>query len=228
MQTSSLYVEKLSYKARSSARIQDPFQIQDLSFIVKQGQCLVLTGANGSGKSTTLHILAGLIRPCQGRVCLKGLDIHRNGPAAKQYLGLLPEMLPLYPALSIRAYLSFVSTLHAIPKCLQREVVDQALEDLRLESYASVPIHQLSRGLKQRVGLAQAILHRPAVLLLDEPTNGLDPSEVHHFQSLLARLKPHTAIVVSTHYFNEVQSLCDQRLRLQSQGIQHDLYACTA
>ncbi len=228
MHVSSLYVEKLSYRARSSARIQDPFRIQDLSFHLEQGQCLILTGANGSGKSTTLHILAGLIRPCQGRVLLKGLDIHRFGALAKQHLGLLPEKLPLYTALNIRDYLVFISTLRGIPKSLQKETVDQALEDLRLQSYASVPIGQLSRGLKQRVGIAQAILHRPSVLLLDEPTNGLDPSELYHFQSLLERLKPKTTLVIATHYLNEVQTIGDQRLSLSPEGVHHDLHPCTS
>ncbi len=221
MYTASLYVQKLSYGVRPSLKIQA------LSFHLKQGQCLALTGANGSGKSTLLHILSGLIRPCQGQVLIQGVDLHQKGPFAKQFLGLLPEKLPLYPSLSVEEYLSFVAALR-LPLKRQRAATDQAIEDLRLNAYRSVPTRHLSRGLQQRVGIAQAILHRPSVLLLDEPTNGLDPFEVQHFQSLLERLKKQMAIILSTHYFQEVQALCDQQLILSHQGITHVLHPCTA
>ncbi len=221
MHTASLYVQKLSYGARPSLKIQS------LSFSLRQGQCLALTGANGSGKSTLLHILSGLIRPCQGQVLIQGVDIHQEGLAAKHYLGLLPEKLPLYPDFSVDEFLKFVAALR-LPLQRQTEAVTQAIQDLRLGAYRSVPIRQLSRGLQQRVGIAQAILHRPPVLLLDEPTNGLDPFEVQHFQSLLEHLKKETAIILSTHYFQEAQELCDQQLTLSHQGIAHVLHPCTA
>ncbi len=231
--SSLLYVEKLTYKARR------PIQVQIDHLDLRLGHCLAFTGANGTGKSTTLHILAGLIRPCQGRVLLQGVDIHRDPVGAKQYLGILPEKLPLYPELQVTEYLSFVASLHQTrasrnlpqarqaaqgshimqamlrlhgdqtPKSLRQEWVDRALEDLHLQSYRHTLIRQLSRGTQQRVGLAQAIIHRPKLLLLDEPTNGLDPREIAHFNKYLEEYKKEGAIILSTHYLHEIEGLYD-------------------
>lgn len=219
-----LYVEKLSYKSNG------PLTLHDISLKINKGQCLLLSGANGSGKSTLLHILAGLIRPCQGQVWINGLNFSQNRVLAKQQLGVLPEHLPLYPELRVSEYLKLIAAIR-LAKPLQKSAVSEIVSQLNLEPYSHYLIQQLSRGLKQRVGLAQALIHKPSVLLLDEPTNGLDPSEVQNFKKILTQTKHQMAIVLATHVLSDVAGLYDQHLELNRhppQGSCYDFDYCPA
>jgi len=190
---------------------------------------MVLVGANGTGKSTLLSLLAGLLSPHSGQVLINGIDIHLTPIIAKQQLGFLPEHLPLYLELTVKEYLQLVVKLHHIPKSAQKEAIENVLEDLHLTAYQHYLIGILSRGLKQRIGIAQAIIHKPALLLLDEPTQGLDPSQIETFQLLLTEKKKNSAIILSTHYLSEVQMVCDQVMQLKHQDINsYDTNYCSA
>lgn len=203
--------------------------IENLSFIVNRGECAVLLGANGTGKTTTLKLIAGLLRPQNGRVLIHGINIHQAPLLAKQHIGFLPDVLPLYPELTVREYLEFVAKLRQIVKSKQKEAIEQALEITQLIPYAKRLIGILSKGLKQRVGIAQAILHHPTVLLLDEPTQGLDFEQIQSFQAFLREYKKDTAIILSTHYWQEVQAICDQAWYFNTEGIKaYDFHHCPA
>lgn len=202
--------------------------IQDLTFVVPRGKCMALIGKNGTGKTTLLNLLAGLIKPHAGQICMQGFNIHTLPILAKHCIGFLPDNCPLYPDLTIREYLNFIAKLRQIPKADLVNAIEQAIESLNLKRHQHYLIGILSKGLKQRVGIASVILHRPSVLLLDEPTQGLDQSQIEDFQCLLSEYKKDAAIILSTHYLNEVESICDKTLRFSPQGIQvHDFNHCT-
>ncbi len=199
-----------------------------LSFTVRRGECMALIGANGSGKTTTLNLLAGLLRPQRGEVLIQGINIHTHPRRAKLHLGFLPDFLPLYLDLTVMEYLSFIAKLRQIPKLKRKDAIAETIEQLNLAPYRQYLIGRLSKGLKQRVGLAQAILHRPSVLLLDEPTQGLDTIHIEIFQELLKNYKKNAAIILSTHYLNEVEGILDHALQFNSEGItSYDLHHCT-
>jgi ABC-2 type transport system ATP-binding protein len=226
MHTSSpvfVSVNNLTYTRRT----QSP--IRNLNIDIHQNQCIALTGANGTGKTTTLHILAGLLWPSQGQVLIHGANIHTNPLIAKQSVGFLPEILPLYHELTIFEYLSYIAKIRQIPKASMQDRIINVLQTFNLEKHRSVLINQLSKGQKQRVGIAQAILHQPSVLILDEPTQGLDQCEIEYFQYFLKDYKKKSAIILSTHYLHEMDLICDQTIDLSSRGIKiDDLHHCTA
>ncbi len=202
--------------------------IQNLTFVVQRGECMALIGKNGTGKTTMLNLLVGLIKPHAGQIFMQGFNIHTLPILAKHRIGFLPDNCPLYPDLTIREYLNFIAKLRQIPNTDLVNAIEQAIESLNLKRHQHHLIGVLSKGLKQRVGIASVILHRPSVLLLDEPTQGLDQSQIEDFQCLLNEYKKDAAIILSTHYLNEVESICDKTLQLSSQGIQiHDFNDCT-
>lgn len=193
--------------------------IRDLSFSVDRGKCLVLMGKNGTGKTTLLNLIAGLIQPHAGHILIQGFNIHTLPILAKQCMGFLPDQCPLYPELTVREYLNFMAKLRKISKPDISYRIEEVLEKLNLKRHQHHLIGALSKGLKQRVGLSSVILHRPAVLLLDEPTQGLDQSQIEDFQLLLSNYKKEAAIILSTHYLNEVQSISDHALQFSTEGI---------
>lgn len=205
--------------------------IQNLNFSVKRGECIVLTGTNGTGKTTTLNLLAGLIRPSSGRILVNGLNIHHFPLPTKKLLGFLPDKAPLYHELTVSEYLNLVAKLRQIPVSEHAARINKTLADLNLKPQQHRIIGTLSKGQQQRVGIAQAILHHPILLLLDEPTHGLDPDQIESLVYLLCQYKKQAAIILSTHHFNEMESLCNKRFQLTEQGIkqyEYDLNDCPA
>ncbi len=186
--------------------------VDNLSFEVHRGAILGLLGPNGAGKSTALRMLVGFQYPDSGSVYLNGLDVYRDGPMARASLGYLPESVPLYAEMEVRAYLRFFARLKGVRSV--RPEVDRVVELLNLEGVVGRPCGNLSRGYRQRVGLAQALLSNPDILILDEPTSGLDPNQIHDFRALVRRLGKNRAVLLSTHILPEALEICDRVLIL--------------
>ncbi len=183
---------------------------------VRRGDVLGLLGPNGAGKTTTLNILAGALAPTAGKIAILGIDLARQPRAAKQRVGYLPESPPLYPELTVTEYLHFCARLHGLAGRDARKAVGRAVALCALTQAAKQRTGALSKGYRQRVGLAQAILHQPDLLILDEPTAGLDPWQLQEFRALIQELGRTCAVVLSTHLLHEVQSLCTHALILRA------------
>ena len=186
--------------------------LQDVSFEIAAGEIVGLLGPNGAGKTTIIKTLTGYLQADEGHVTIDGLDILTETEAAQALIGYLPENAPLYPELSVQAYLQMAANLRKIPNGEQIKHISEAIYATNLEAYMTRPIGQLSKGLRQRVGLAQAILHRPRFLILDEPTVGLDPTQIVDIRHLIQRLSEHSTILFSTHILPEVEALCDRAI----------------
>ena len=186
--------------------------IEDVSFTVNRGEVLGFLGPNGAGKSTTMQIISGVLTPSEGTVSIAGYDIIDHPDPAKQHLGFLPETPPLYPESTVDEYLYYCARLHRVPKTKLADVVTNCKDRCGLEATGKRLIGNLSKGFQQRVGIAQAIVHSPAVLILDEPTSGLDPSQIVEIRQLISELKDEHSIILSTHILSEVQSNCDRVL----------------
>jgi ABC-2 type transport system ATP-binding protein len=188
--------------------------IEDISFSVEQGEILGFLGPNGAGKTTTMRILTGYLPPSEGNASIAGHDVFRDSLAARQNLGYLPENVPLYPEMTIAAYLDYMARLRRVPN--RAEAVQQAMELVHIDSRADDRISKLSKGYRQRVGLAQALLHNPPVLILDEPTVGLDPRQISEVRELIRALGKDRTIILSTHILPEVSQLCNRVIILRS------------
>ena len=171
-----------------------------------------LLGHNGAGKTTIMKMLTAYLEPSGGRVLMDGQPIIEAPDEAQARIGYLPENLPLYPELTVADYLAYVANLRGLDAS---EVVPRAVRSTELEAKLTDPISTLSRGYKQRVGVAQAILHDPDFLILDEPTNGLDPSQTQHMRTLIRSLSEHATVILSTHIMQEVNAVCDRALILR-------------
>jgi ABC-2 type transport system ATP-binding protein len=190
-----------------------PFEaVRDVSFRVDKGEVVGFLGPNGAGKSTTLRILAGFLGATSGRVRIAGHDIGDEPIAAREKLGYMPETSPLYPEMRVREYLTFRAELKRIPRRARGEAVGRALADARVEDVASVLIGHLSKGYRQRVGLADALLGSPPLLILDEPTAGLDPNQIREVRDLIGRLGKDHTVLLSTHILSEVEATCSRAL----------------
>jgi ABC-2 type transport system ATP-binding protein len=159
-----------------------------------------------------MKMLTGYLEPSAGSIRIDGLDIGGHRRAVQSRIGYLPENCPLYPEMTVIDYLQYQATLHGVPEADQPAAIRTAIERTELTPRAAHVIATLSRGYRQRVGVAQAILHSPAILILDEPTNGLDPSQIQHMRSLIRELSEHTTLMISTHILQEVQAVCDRVL----------------
>ncbi|MES1940839.1 ABC transporter [Salinisphaera sp. T5B8] len=177
----------------------------DLS--LARGEVLGLLGPNGAGKSTTLRMLAGTLAPGAGQVEIAGFDMAREPLQAKRHLGYLPEHPPVYGELTVDEYLGFCARLHAIARADRRAAIEQAKSDCGLEDVGKRLIGNLSKGYQQRVGIAQAIVHRPDVLIFDEPTAGLDPNQLRGIRELVARLAARHSVIVSSHILSEIEAV---------------------
>lgn len=186
--------------------------VDDLSFVVGPGEILGFLGPNGAGKSTTMKMLTGFLPPFTGSISISGFDISINPLAAKKTIGYLSENNPLYMEMYIREYLQYVASLYQI-KAVSK-AVDKSLELTGLRSESHKKIGTLSKGYRQRVGLAQAIIHDPAVLILDEPTTGLDPNQLTDIRQLIKTLGAEKTVILSTHIMQEVEAVCDRVLIL--------------
>ena len=183
--------------------------VEDLNLELKRGQILGLLGLNGAGKSTTLNLLAGVLTPTTGDVTIAGHSLLHKPQLAKQALGYLPENPPLYMDMRVEDYLLYCAKLRGIKRKHRKQAVQQALADCDLSTAKRRLIRNLSKGYRQRIGIAQAIVHRPAVILLDEPSSGLDPQQMMDMRSLIQQLAEQSAIVFSTHLLSEAQDICD-------------------
>jgi ABC-2 type transport system ATP-binding protein len=186
--------------------------VDGVSFSVARGEVLGFLGPNGAGKSTTMRMLAGFVTPTAGTARICGHDVQEDAVAARRMLGFLPEGAPTYPEMTVLAFLRFVAGIRGYSG---REAADRVRHAIDLTTLAGVrlqPIETLSKGFKRRLGLAQALLHDPPVLVLDEPTDGLDPNQKHEVRTLIARMAPAKAIIISTHILEEVDAVCTRAM----------------
>jgi ABC-2 type transport system ATP-binding protein len=183
--------------------------VNNLSFRVEKGMIWGLLGPNAAGKSTTMRILTGYLPATDGKASVGGFDVFDKPDEAKKILGYLPENVPLYPEMTVSGFLGFVSEIKQIPKIKIREAVDKSIQTCGLEKVRGRLIKNISRGFKQRVGLAQALIHDPQILILDEPTIGLDPAQIIEIRQLIKSLSGERTIILSTHILAEVTQTCD-------------------
>jgi ABC-2 type transport system ATP-binding protein len=184
--------------------------IENLTFEAKQGEVVGFLGPNGAGKTTTMRILTGYMPPTYGTAQVAGFDILEDSIEVRRRVGYLPETVPLYPDMTVFDYLKFMADLRHIPD--SDAIVDEALDMVHMEKRAEGYISNLSKGMRQRVGLAQALLHKPEVLILDEPTIGLDPAQVVEIRSVIRDAGKERTVLLSTHILSEAQQLCDRVL----------------
>ena len=194
------------------------FAVRDVSFRVKKGEIVGFLGPNGAGKSTTLRVVAGFLGATAGRVTLAGHDLADAPTEARAAVGYMPESVPLYPEMRVREYLAFRAELKRVPRKKRREAVDVSMRRARVHGVADKVIAHLSKGYRQRVGLADALVADPPILVLDEPTAGLDPNQIREVRALVRDLGKEHAVLVSTHILPEVEATCDRALVI-SKGV---------
>jgi ABC-2 type transport system ATP-binding protein len=182
--------------------------VSDVSFRVEKGEILGFLGPNGAGKTTTMRVLTGYIPATEGRATVAGYDVFDKPIEAKRRTGYLPETPPLYPDMTVREYLQFVSKIKGVPAKERKDRVEQVMKKTFVADMANRACSKLSKGYRQRVGLAQAIIHNPDVLILDEPTAGLDPNQIIETRKLIRELAGDHTIVLSTHILPEVAQTC--------------------
>jgi ABC-2 type transport system ATP-binding protein len=206
-----------------SKRYGDIVAVDDVSFSVGKGEVVGFLGPNGAGKTTSMRMLTGFLPPSEGTAVIAGHDIFEDPIAARRSVGYLPESPPLYPEMTVTSFLEYVARIKDVPRARRRDAVDRALERCALVEVRKQVIGTLSKGFKQRVGLAQAIVHDPPVLILDEPTIGLDPLQVREIRGLIAELaapekaEQQQTVILSTHILAEVEAIC-RRVILISEG----------
>jgi ABC-2 type transport system ATP-binding protein len=191
--------------------------VDDVSFRVERGEILGFLGPNGAGKTTTMRVLTGYMPATSGRAIVAGFDVFDQPLEAKRRTGYLPETPPLYPEMTVREYLSFVAEIKGVPSGERKGRVDGSMEKARVTEMAGRHCGKLSKGYRQRVGLAQALIHNPDVLILDEPTAGLDPKQIIETRELIKQLAGDHTIILSTHILPEVSQTC-QRVVIINRG----------
>ncbi|MEY3660835.1 MAG: ABC transporter ATP-binding protein [Pseudohongiellaceae bacterium] len=190
----------------------DFLAVDDVGFSIQAGEIVGLLGHNGAGKTTIMKMLSGFLEPDRGHVVLDGIALHEQPKLAQRLLGYLPENLPLYPEMTVADYLEYAAELKGLTGHTRTAELRRAIKATELEGKLLAPIATLSRGYKQRVGVAQAILGKPRLLILDEPTNGLDPTQTEHMRALIREIAQHATVILSTHIMQEVDALCDRVL----------------
>ncbi len=198
--------------------------LRGVSFHVAAGEIVGLLGPNGAGKTTIMKILTGYLQPDDGSAIVDGLDVLTHTQEVQARIGYLPENAPLYPELSVQAYLRMMADLRQVPPADQPARLSEAVYATGLADadYLTRPIGELSKGYRQRVGLAQAILHKPRLLILDEPTIGLDPTQIVEIRRLIRSLARHSTVLFSTHILPEVEALCDRAIIIMNGRIRAD------
>ena len=186
--------------------------VDNISFNVESGEIVGFLGPNGAGKTTTIRMLTGYIPPTSGTALIGGYDIFLNSLIAKQKIGYMPENVPLYDDMRVREYLLFRAELKGLRGQDVRKHMNEALELCSIKDIKSQMISSLSKGFRQRVGLADALINKPPLLIMDEPTNGLDPSQIRSFRELIKELAENHTILISTHILSEVELTCDRVL----------------
>ncbi|SEL06018.1 ABC-2 type transport system ATP-binding protein [Stigmatella aurantiaca] len=186
--------------------------LRGVSFQVPRGQVVGFLGPNGAGKSTTMKILSGFVTPTSGTAHINGIDVVEDSVVSRRLIGYLPENNPLYEEMMVLDYLEFAADVRGVPRIRRKERIRSAVERCGLGSVLGKDIQQLSKGYRQRVGIAQAILHEPDLLILDEPTSGLDPNQIVEIRNLIRDLGREKTVLLSTHILSEVQSTCSRVL----------------
>lgn len=184
--------------------------IEGVSFTVRKGDILGFLGPNGSGKTTTMRIATGYLPPTSGTVRIAGYDIQTQSLEARRRIGYMPETVPLYTDMTVEDYLEFMGTIRGVPRKRLQQRINEVIDIVRIHEYRSTHIGKLSKGYRQRTGLAQAILHEPEVLILDEPTIGIDPIQVVETRHLIRELGKEHTILLSTHILPEVSMVCNR------------------
>jgi ABC-2 type transport system ATP-binding protein len=196
--------------------------LRGISFHIASGEIVGLLGPNGAGKTTAIKILTGSLQPNDGTVKVNGLDVLEHTQEVQAQIGYLPETAPLYRELTVQGYLNLMAELRDIPEQERRARISEAVYATGLADHLTRPIGELSKGFRQRVGLAQAIVHKPRLLILDEPTIGLDPTQVVEVRRLVRRLARRSTVLLSTHILSEVEALCDRVIILINGCIRAD------
>ena len=200
--------------------------MHELSFQVDRGQILGFLGPNGAGKSTTMKMITGYLQPTSGTATVAGYDVKRYPRQARRHLGYLPEHNPLYLNMYVREYLQFMGSIRGLSRKLCSTRAQALIERCGIGQAQDRKLRSLSKGYRQRVGLAQALMHDPEVLILDEPTTGLDPNQLREIRALIKEISQDKAVILSTHIMQEVEALCDQVLIInQGKMIAHDTLA---
>jgi ABC-2 type transport system ATP-binding protein len=197
-------------------RYGDLVAVDDVSFDIDRGEVVGLLGHNGAGKTTIMKMMTGYLEPTAGTIRIDNLDIATDTRAIQARIGYLAENCPVYPEMTVIDYLDYQASLHGLPADRRAGAIAQAIRRTALREKATRTIQTLSRGYRQRVGVAQAILHRPDIVILDEPTNGLDPTQILHMRGLIRELAKTATVIVSTHILQEVQAVCDRVLILRA------------
>ncbi len=187
----------------------DHTAVDHLNFTVEKGQILGFLGPNGAGKSTTMNMLTGYISMTEGSVTINGFDIYEEPEEAKKSIGYLPELPPVYPDMTVREYLKFVMDIKKVPRSVRAAMLEDIMARTQVAGVADRLIRHLSKGFKQRVGLAQAIAGYPEVIILDEPTVGLDPMQIIEIRDLIKELAQKHTVIISSHILSEISEVCD-------------------
>ena len=193
-------------------RYGDFTAVHNISFQVEKGEIVGFLGPNGAGKTTTMRILTGYMPASEGTVKVAGFDVFEEDLEVKKRVGYLPEHPPVYNDMTVRGYLNFVSKIRGLSRAVRSGAVDRVIERCSLDGVRDKIIGKLSKGFKQRVGLAQALVHNPDVLVLDEPTIGLDPRQIREIRSLIHELAGDHTVILSTHILTEVEMICERLL----------------
>ncbi|MBQ9241836.1 MAG: ATP-binding cassette domain-containing protein [Proteobacteria bacterium] len=210
-----IHIEHLTY------HYGDFCALKDISFDISSGQIVAFIGPNGAGKSTTMKILTTLLRPETGNVTVAGIDVSKNPLEVRRHIGYLPETNPLYEDMIVHDALEMAAAQHGIPRAKRPLAVKKAAQHCSLNAVMHLPIHQLSRGFRQRVGIAQAIIHDPDILILDEATTGLDPNQIREIRDLILSIGKTKTILLSTHILQEVTAIASRIIL-----IDHGTIAC--
>ncbi len=204
-------------KVTGLCRNYDSFRaVDNVSFNIGKGEIIGLLGHNGAGKTTIMKMLTGFLEPSEGTIEIDGLNIEDQRSEVQNKIGYLPENCPVYPEMTLIDFLDYAAELSGLTGQEKFSAVKQVIVKTALTEKATQPINTLSRGYKQRVGVAQAILHKPQILILDEPTNGLDPTQILHMRELIAELGKNATVIVSTHILQEVEAVCERVLIMHS------------
>ena len=207
--------------------------VKDVSFTVEQGEILGFLGPNGAGKTTTMKMITCYMPPSQGIITVDGLDVVNDSMSVRKKIGYLPESTPLYEEMGVRDYLNFIADVRKVKGIDRTRALDRVISVCGLGSVIQKDIHELSKGYRQRVGFAQAIIHDPEILVLDEPTSGLDPNQIIEIRNLIRQLGESKTVIFSTHIMQEVQATSDRVLiidegRIAAQGTPEELKASIA
>lgn len=199
-------------------KFKNQIALNDINIEIQEHEVIGLLGPNGAGKSTLMKLITGGLKADEGEILFRGKDITKNEIESKQKMGFLPENNPLYLDMYVKEYLTFVANIHHVEISKVNEIIDL----IGITSEKSKKIKQLSKGYRQRVGLAQAIIHQPDLLILDEPTNGLDPNQIIEIRNLIREIGKKKTVVLSTHIMQEVEALCSRVILIHRGNILQD------